>query len=296
MTLIGILLIVTSLAYTAWGINGHKNNWVPKISLCSVAVFAGLGFVISHRISELTVLGVGTIKAATEQALTDAKTVADLKARVENQSATVDLVAKEASKAMEIAEQVADKNRQAEEKLKILDETITKANATLTNLNAMTEFTMTVVAALNDDRNAFDTLKKWSEDKNNPFSSKAEQATWVILGSHCKSPRPIGYQVSWVEGIDPSKFSLPELAKIYHEAHAMTKPGLLEYIINRNDIPTTDRLDFMIDVMKHDQSLTAVAHAGLLFTTKTKLKINNYLAIEYFVDWWGKHKPEFQEK
>ena len=60
-----------------------------------------------------------------------------------------------------------------QKKLNTLDEAIKKATATLANLDAATEFTMTVVAAQNDDRIAYDTLKRWSEDKNIPFLIKS---------------------------------------------------------------------------------------------------------------------------
>ena len=176
MKLIGILLVINSIALTAWWTTSQNDNHKTMMFLCLIAVFAGLGLILQDRITELTVKGVGTIKAATEQVQTDAKTVADLKERVENQSATVNLVAKEASKTRELSVEVAEKNRQAEEKLKTLDNSITKANATLAKLDAATEFTMIVMAAQNDDRKSFDTLKSWSEDKTNPFSSRAAQA------------------------------------------------------------------------------------------------------------------------
>ena len=118
MKLIGILLILNSIALTAWWITSQNNHKPTVMTLCLIAVFAGLVLIFQDRITELTVKGVGTIKAATEQIQTDAKTVADLKERVENQSATVNLVAKEASKAKEISEEVAEKNRQAAEKAK----------------------------------------------------------------------------------------------------------------------------------------------------------------------------------
>ncbi len=295
MKLIGILLVLNSIALTAWWITTKSKHKPTVISLCLIAVFAGLVLILQDRITELTVKGVGTIKAVTEQVRTDANTVADLKKRVENQSATVDLIAKEASKAKEISEEVADKNRLAEEKLNTLDDAITKANATLANLDAATEFTMTVVAAQNDDRNAFDTLKEWSKDKENPFSSRAAQTWSTIFESHNEPIYLSNFTAPWKEGFDPSKLSLPELVKQYQGAPAQVKPALLEYIWKRNDIAKVERLDFMIDVMKHDTSLTAVEYAGRHFTAGTGQKIKP-MAIEYLVDWWEKHKPEFQEK
>jgi len=297
MRLIGILLVLNSIALTAWWITTQSDRRATVITLCLVAVFAGLALVLQDRLTELTVKGVGTIKTVTERVQTDAKTVADLKERVENQSATVDLVAKEASKAKAISEEVAEKNRRAEEKLNTLDEAIAKANATLANLDAATELTMTVVAAQNDDRKAFDTLKKWSEDKNNRFSSQAAQAWSTIFESHSDSMYYSNFTSPWIDGFDPSKLSLPELAQQYRHASAQSalfKPAVLEYIWKRDDISKVDRLDFMVDVMKNDASLTAVEYAGRYFTAGTGQKIKP-MATEYLVKWWENHRHEFQE-
>ena len=51
----------------------------------------------------------------------------------------------------------------------------------------------------------------------------------------------------------------------------------------------------MISVMKHDSSLTAVEYAGRHFTAGTEPKIKP-MAVEYLVDWWAKHKQEFQQE
>ncbi len=293
MKLIGILLVLNSIALTAWWITTQGNYKGTVVILCLIAVFAGLALILQDRITELTIKGVGTIKSATQQVQSDAKTVAELKERVENQSATVDLVAKEAFKAKAISEEVAEKNRRAEEKLDTLDEAITKANAALADIDATTEFMMTVVAAQNDDRKAFDKLKEWSEEKNHRFSSRAEQAWNTIFENHNKLYSISGFKVPWSEDFDPSKLSLPELAQQYRGAPAQLKPALLEYIWKRDDIPKIDRLDFMMEVMNGDSSLTAVEYAGRHFTSGTNQKIKP-MAVEYLSDWWKKHRKEFQ--
>ncbi|MBO1225489.1 MAG: hypothetical protein JYX80_13785 [Candidatus Scalindua sediminis] len=251
--------------------------------------------ILQDRITELTVQGVGTIKAATQQVESDAQAVSDLKERVENQSATVDLVAKEASKAKALSEEVADKNQRAEEKLAILDDSIKKANKTLTNLNLTSEFTLTVSAAQNDDRKAFDKLKEWSQDTTNPFSSKAAQAWHTIYESHNEPMYNSNFTVPWNEGIDPSKLLLPELIQQYKGASVQLRPALLEYIWKRDDIPKVDRLDFMIETMKHDSSLAAVEYSGRHFTSGTELKIKPS-AVEYLVGWWSEHRDGFIDK
>jgi hypothetical protein len=295
MKIVGILIVLTILIFTAWRIVKQNERKKGLIPLCLIAVFAGLFLILQDRVTELTVKGIGTIKAATAQVQSDANTVAELKKRVEDQSATVDLVAKEALKAKEISENVADKNRQAEEKLLTLNEALTKANASLAKLDAATEFTMTVLAAQNDDRSAFDNLKKWSVDKNNSFSSKADQAWNTIFESHCTPMYSGGFTIPWENGFDPSKLNLSDLVKLYHNSPVQLKPALLEYIWGRDNISLFDRLDFMINVMLNDNSLTAVEYAGRFFTSGTGQNIKP-MAVDYIVNWWKKHKLEYKEK
>lgn len=295
MKLIGILLILNSLALTGWWITSGNNHKAAATSLCLVAVFAGLVMLLQDRITELTVKGVGTIKAASEQVLTDANTVADLKQRVENQSATIDMVAKEATKAKTISEEASEQNRIAEEKLLTLNESIKEASASLAELNAAKDFTMTVVAAQNDDRSAFDTLKERSNDSSNPYSDAALRAWNTIYESH-NEPMHLGnFNMPWKEGFDPSKLTLIELAQQYSGVSDQLKPAMLEYIWKRNDLPKVGRLDFMINVMKTDSSLTAVEYAGRHFTAGTEQKIKP-MAVEYLEDWWAEHRHEFQQK
>lgn len=295
MKLIGILLVLNSIGLAAWWISTNGSHKATIITLCSIAVFSGLALILQDRITEFTVQGVGTIKAATQQVESDAKAVSDLKERVESQSATVDLVAKEASKAKALSREVADKNKRAEEKLAVLDDAIKKANETLTDLNLASEYTLTVSAAQNDDRKAFDKLKEWSEDKNNPFSSKAAQAWHSIFESHNESIYRSGFTIPWKEGFDPSQLILPELIQQYKGMSVQLRPAMLEYIWKRDDIPKVDRLDFMIETMEHDSSLTAVEYAGRYFTSGTDLKIKPS-AVEYLVKWWGEHRHEFIDK
>lgn len=295
MKLIGILLVLNSIGLAAWWIFNEGSHKAAAITLCSIAVFSGIALILQDRITELTVKGIGTIKAATKQVESDAQLVSELKERVENQSATVDLIAKEASKAKALSKEVANKNQQAEEKLAVLDDAIQKANKTLNDLNLSSEFSLTVSAAQNDDRKAFDKLKEWSQDKNNPFSAKAAQAWQTIFESHNELMYGSNFTVPWNEGFDPSKLQLPELKKQYSVALAQLKPALLEYIWKRDDIPKVDRLEFMIEVMKYDSSLTAVEYAGRHFTSGTNLKIKPS-AVDYIVQWWNEHRNEFIDK
>ncbi len=293
MKWISILLILSSIIWTTWRITTHDNHKGALFFLCLIAVFVGLVLFFQDRVTELTVKGVGTIKAVTQQIQSDAKAVAELKERVENQSATVDLIAKEASKAKTISEEVAGKNKLAEEKLDTLNKAIAKVNDTITDIDAETEFIKTVIAAQNDDREAFDKLKKWAEEKDHRFSSRALQAWNNIFEDHSKPFYFSGLKMPWIEGFDPLKLSLPELSQQYKLIPGQFKTALLEYIWKRDDILKIDRLDFMMEIMKNDSSLTAVEYAGRHFVSGTGQNIKP-LAVEYLSNWWGNHRKEFE--
>jgi hypothetical protein len=287
-----MLLVVNTIALSWWW--AARGSVKSSILLGLGGVFISCVLVFSDRITDLTLNGIGSIKAAAQQAQVDANTVSELRKRVEGQSATVDLVAQEASKAKVLSEEVASKNDRAERKLTALDDTIKGATSTLRELESVTEFTMTVVAAQNDDRKAFDRLRDWSQDAEHPFRDRAMQAWSTIFESHSKPYYTSGFHIPWADGFDPSQLSLGDLTRYYLQASSQLKPALLEYIWKRDDLPKIERLDFLMDVMKNDSSLSAVEYAGRYFTSGTEQKIKP-VAVDVLSRWWDEHRKEFED-
>ena len=275
----GIIILIVVLPLTFWWVTSARKYKGYVLSFCATAVFVGIALIIQDRIIEFTIEGIGTIKAAAEQATLDAKQVSEIRQRIEAQSATIDLVAMQAGEAKKLSEE--------------MDETLQKASKTLSELQQITEFTMTVVAAQNDDRKAFDQLKAWANDKSFPLSARAKQAWNTIFEEHSK-PQYISYpKVPWREGLDPSKLTFKDLLQIYGSAPSPLKPMLIEYIWNRQDIPKKDRMQFLIDVMQHDQSLRAVEYAGIFFAQGAQLTIKQ-MAVDHMLSWWRDNKNEIQ--
>ncbi len=92
--LLGTLLILVSIPFTGWWFIGDWPNKGWGFMLCMLTLFVGGFLIIEDRVTEFTVERMGTIKAKVKQVTVDAKTVADLRKRVEAQSGTVNLVAK----------------------------------------------------------------------------------------------------------------------------------------------------------------------------------------------------------
>jgi len=290
---VGVLLIGNSLVLTFWWLANGRQNFGYAIALGLIGIFAGLACILNERITEITVSKVGSIKTAAVQATGDAKAIADIKARIEGQAATVDMVAQRASEAKKLSEDLAKKNDLAEKKLVSIDEELKKASKTVSSLDALAQFTTTVVAAQGDDRKAFDQLEVWAEDKSYVYHDRAVQAWSTIMEDHAK-PYSVSYNVPWKEDVDPSKLSMNELAHNYNEAPGPPlKIGIVQYIQSSQDISKSEKLSFYASILEDEKSLTVVEAVGRSFAAVADLKIKP-LAIRYFLSWWKENKEKMK--
>jgi len=229
------------------------------------------------------------------QVKSDANEIDRLKHTVENQGAMVELVSKQAFKVTNLTEDLSEKNLEMESKLKTLDLTTVKTVEILEDFQLINEFLMTVIEAQNDGRVAYDKLLKWSEDESFKLNRQAWQAWMGISSKH----NPIAYRtnraVPWKEGVDPSKLSLSELKRNYQSQEALSfyKPALIEYIWERQDIPKKDRMEFLVDVIRNDKSLTAVEYAGRFFSQGAGIKLHP-LGVKAALKWWEENQDRFE--
>ncbi|RFP02038.1 hypothetical protein BGC31_11875 [Komagataeibacter xylinus] len=260
------------------------------------AIFGGIAIGIEDRIIKV-VSPFGQLTAATEKATTDAQAISQLKERVEAQSATVDLVATQAAKAKDMSQAATTQITKVQQKIDDLNKMISEASVTLSSLKEEEEFRALVIAAQNDNRASYDKLAKIAMDKENRFSMEAIDAYRTVARSHSSAMYTSGFKNYWKQGIDPSKFSFSDLQQIYHQTPAQIRPAILEYIWRRNDIPKLSRMDFMIDVVKTDRSLTAVEYASRYFLEGGNLgQEMSPMAFDSLYEWWAKHRDEFAGK
>lgn len=293
MELLGLLVLLASLVTAAWWVATGKPNRGFMVMVALAGIFVGIFLLVQDRVLEITIKGIGTIKAAAEQAVLDAKQVAEIRQRIEAQSATVDLVAKQAADAKRLSEALSTKSELANQKLKNIDDILKKASAALSELQVISEFTTTVILAQNDDRDAFDQLKLWAKDKSYPLSGRAKQAWVKILELHDPGMYSSRFTIPWREGLDPSKLTLDDLRKTYKSTPPLLKPALLEYIWNRQDVSKAERMAFLAEVIRGEKSLKALEYAGRYFAQGANLKLRP-LAIEKFLAWWEENKNKVQ--
>ncbi len=294
LKLVGVLLIIGALASTTWWVIGEHPHKKWAFTLCLAAMFGGAFLVKQETVTELTVKGIGTMKSVVEQASADANTISDLKTRVEGQSATVDLIAKEAADAKLLVNDLADKNSRAEKKLSQLDKSISDGDLAVKELQLYTQFNTTVLAAQNNDRRAYDRLWIWAEDSSFRFQRAAGQAAQTIMDQHDPRMVTAGFNVSWNEGVDPQQLSLAELWQVFRSAPPHIRLGVLEYVWEkRPDISKRDRLQFLADVLSHDENLQVVEYAGRYFAQGTGDKLKP-IAIGPHLKWWEQNKDSIK--
>ena len=290
----GVLLILVSLSITAWWVIGENPHKKWAFAICLAAIFSGAFLILQERVTELTVENIGTIKSAAKQASADAKAITDLKKRVEAQSATIDLIAREAANGKQLISDLSEKNSMAEKKLSELDVSISKGNIAVQELQLYTHFNSTVLAAQNDDRRAYDQLLAWSSD--NAFSLKkfASQAAQTLIDQHNPAMVRGGFKVPWQQGVDPNKLTIIELWKAYKSAPTHIRIGILEFVWEkRNDLSKRERLQFLVDVLRTDESLRVVEYAGRYFAQGTGDRFKP-IAIKQHLEWWSENKDTIE--
>ena len=159
----------------------------------------------------------------------------------------------------------------------------------------VTNYLLTVAAAQNYDRTAYDKLGTWSADKSFFLCDQASAAHTRIMSMH-NNPMFQERSISWKAGTDPSKFTLSYLKKQYEGlqvSNSNMKPAMITYIWKREDIPKRDRMEFLIDVLKNDENLKAVEYAGRYFKQGGGLN-RNPLAVDEFVSWWEANKDKIE--
>jgi hypothetical protein len=213
-------------------------------------------FWLGPEITELTILKVGSFKTNAEQANKYFDEIKTIRSKIEgqerainnavelfnkkiaDQTATVDQVATKASAAEQLSKEAEEQINEARKSLADVNSTISEARASLEKVQAIVSLTELITDAQNDDRNAFDELRKFGNDPHNPLAQKADTA-WRSLSISFASALQLEFQVPWAPNVDPSKISIWGLELAYNDAaNQITQIGILQYMWNRIDIPS----------------------------------------------------------
>ena len=298
ITVLGLVIVVVAAGFL--GVRHARRDLKAPLPKGEILIGFGIGFLgllllVSSRITSLPT-PFGTVHTAAQQALADAGDISALKTQAQTQTATINLVADQATKANTLSETVAGQINEAKAKLAALNTALLDAKDNLEKMKQEEDFTMTVLAAQDgDDRNSFDKLKAIASDDKNTFSKFAIQAYVSIVMSNNMDFYQKGYTVPWTPGVDPSKLTMSQLTATYKPGQPFNV-GLLEYINSRNDIPKSVRLAFFIHIMSTDKSLRCVRYAGIYFIMLSGHSPINPMLLDNLLAWWHDHQKDFDGK
>ncbi len=193
----------------------------------------------------------------------------------------------------QIQAKVEPKIKDAETRLNTIDEKLEEVERIGTELKLKSEVIMTIIAAQNDDREAFDKLSSWSKDPTFQFSNLADNAVVKIRTSYGRIFTPGYLNVSWKEGTDPSQLPLSKLRKLYMSIAPQYHAYLVNYIWGRDDFPKKDRMQFLVDVLNKAKSLTATYYAGKFLAEEANIKWSPFV-IKPLIKWWEKNNEAIE--
>lgn len=260
MKIIAFLLILNGLGMSVWfAVQNQLSKTLLAISGFMLAL--GVLFAFHERVTEFVFPWGGSMKMR-EKAETDLAEISAIRQRVEAQGATVDLVAKDAREARKLTDEINLRSKEIEEKVKSANSSVEKASKTVEELEQLTVFTKTFIAAQTDDRKAFDQLASWSQDKQYRFRAEAERAWAAVYDAHGSGFYTTPPAPPWKPGATPEKLSFDEVVNIYRDSIGWVKSSVLHYLLNRQDFSKRKRVDIAMEAMRTTPSLNLMELAG----------------------------------
>lgn len=254
MVYVGMLVILASLIAGAWYVISGRPRPVLASSFTFLAIFVGIFFVVYERATEITITGVGTIKAAAKSAEGDAAAIAKVLTRVEAQSATIDLVAAKATEAEKLSKE----------------------------LDRLVKFSTTILAARADDRQAFDRLLGYANEKSD-LSRIAGDAYVGLRATYGGALKP-GF-LNFPTPSDLASVAPSKIREFYSALPSTLHAHAIQIIWKREDIPKNDRLELLASVLQSDPSLSATYYAGKFLAADSKLTWEPFKTQELLSQW-----------
>lgn len=173
-----------------------------------------------------------------------------------------------------------------------------KANDMVKELTSLNEFLLVRTKAQNDDREAYDQLYKWREDKSYIYSELAETSEIRIrMYYHERKDAGMRYLTcDWKKYVKDVSFE-QALNLYYEKTPSPYRPGCVTAIWKTDNFSKKQRIQFLIDVLQNDKNLRAIHIAGTYMQQETGREWNPF-SPQTFYNWWEENKDlnPFPEK
>lgn len=270
-----------------------KKKIDTKLTSILLAFSIPIGFAISNYNLVKKLKWMGLDIETFEKGVTTIKEKAleEIRTEVENHRGSINLLIRDADKARVDLDKVEELSKEAKIKVDEIGGILEKANEAMVSIRSISEFSLILIKASNDDRSALDVLFNISAS-NNPFAEIAFQTLLKIS----RDPHVYGlmhHDVNW--DIDVSKASLEDFMAIYNRQTTLERSTVLETVWAQERFSKYDRLEFLFNIVKTTESNRTLYKACKLIDTAAKLNCN-YLWYRPYLEWWGKNKDLYKGK
>jgi hypothetical protein len=225
----------------------------------------------------------GTIKATATTASNYLTEIQGIKQRVEGQRDTIDAAFANAAGAQRAASNA--------------NESVVFAREQLESMKTNSDLLLAIAGSFADDRPAFDSLKAMRFSEDPMISRTAWEAVGTIintLDARYKLEK-VYVTAKWdVIGINPETNTLEQLINFYGRRSPAVRIFLLNYIAGADRFPKYEKLDFVAQVIEHEQSLSTVNAACEIMGDESKMSLN-VMGTHDYIDWWNQNKLKYAD-
>jgi hypothetical protein len=267
MQILGIIIIVAALIYTFTSI-GTEVPCKRIITFASIFLAAAAFLIFADTTTNWENPILGKFSRTIEKAKNDANEIARIKGQVEQQKKEIDSVVKEAHLARE----------------------------NLNNINAINQFSMTLLDAQNGDVDSYIKLQDFGLAPG-PFQELANNSLFEISSNIFRNYTfGVDPEISWEYfSFSPTTASLEEFQELYKKVYPRLRTCILSYIWKQERFSLYQRLDFLSKVIKSETNFFPLQKACLLMDEQAKIRLTAVKRNSY-VEWWEKNKGKYLRK
>jgi biopolymer transport protein ExbB/TolQ len=286
MRFVGILIILNTAIVAVYLLTSTSTDIKRITALGALGLVLGIGLIIADRVTHLKVGRIAEIDAATARAFAGADQIEQIQKEVEAHKDQIALIFRDANDAHQRLEQITKAQDDSSKRNRELAALQDKANAQLDSLAQLSELYNFLLAIHSDDRKAFDQIRQIAFSESDPRKNLAMQAL-RDLPKEVEIVNLLEYPVDWKgSGIDPATATLADLIKAYNACLPVFQTKIMDTIWQNNNIPKSDRIEFVVAVLKTTPSMRCLDHACRILGPESGLQVN-FVYWPQYVDWWN---------
>jgi ribosomal protein L40E len=257
-----------------------------------ILTYQQLGEVRKERIASTQALE--RARGAEETASTVSKNLENVQLNVNQQQLAITFIETKAKQALKEINAINDLSTQAISHAENAEQLVSKAQKSIDDLTRLMDFNLLVIKATNDDRHAFDQLRKIPYD--DPFHEMALKTVFTItddprLSWQIRQDASMQYNFDWdKESWDFLRSMYPHpIMDAYQNRY---KPNILSRIWAQKRFPIKKRIDFLYDVIKTDGSIAALNRACMLMNEEAHIN-KNIMGAKSYLEWYEANKSKY---